>query len=492
MVFNASNYQFAVPTRTGFTFNGWKVLVNGSFKFYTNELGVGNYEWDIANNVVVVADWTRHSYCIRINAEETFAWLGEDGLTSTQTSIEYGSIFDNVPDLEEEFNPNNVTVKEGYKFEYYKLSNGARFTDWSQIAALYENGSTVDLTAHFVRETNFNIRYLNDEFEAITADFGDVITLAQQADSIGHTFSHWVVASGSDASGNARFVGTSLAPGTVFNYSIMPDLSPNVEEDGATIWLKAVQIPQKYKITLSSIFGGVSPNVVMVEYGDSYVLPVPSEVGGREFLGWILDDKLVRITPPPLTNVSGKSFSVWSYTEDVTLDAAWRTISYSIEYNLQGGVYEADVSNPDWYTIEETINLNNPIKAGYRFIGWKDNATGDIFKNTRIPAGSTGDKSYTAQWEQIRYTLTFKADNLCTRDRTINGEYAIIKAVYGEELILPDVNFGGFILKTGSAYFEQGESYTVTADETFELVEKNREQLCDSTAGYYEIWTYMQ
>lgn len=491
VVFGDSNYQFAVPTRTGFTFNGWKVSKNGLYEFYTNGSGIASQEWDITNNVTIVADWTRHSYCIRINAEETFAWLGEDGLTSTQTSIEYGSIFDNVPDLEEEFNPNNVTVKEGYKFEYYKLSNGARFTDWSQIAALYENGSTVDLTAHFVRETNFNIRYLNDEFEAITADFGDVITLAQQADSIGHTFSHWVVASESEANGNARFVETSLDPGTVFNYSIMPDLSVGVEEDAVTIWLKAVQIPNQYQVTLQTAFGTISSNIEMVTYGSGFELPVPSEVEGREFIGWILDDKLARITPPPLTNANGQSMAVWQYAEDVTLDAAWRTIAYSVTYDLDGGGYEEEVTNPDWYMVDKTVILNNPIKEGYRFMGWQDDETGEILTLTTIPAGSTGDKSYTAQWAH-EYTLTFTANNLFTGSMTINGVYATIKAIYGEEVKLPDVNFGGFILRDDSNYYDQGASYTVTGDKTFELVEKNGEQLYDNSVGYYEIWTYNQ
>ena len=55
-----------------------------------------------------------------------------------------------------------------------------------------------------------------------------------------------------------------------------------------------------------------------------------------------------------------------------------------------------------------------------------------------------------------------------------------------------NTNFGGVILKSGSTYYEQGSTFTVSGDKSFELVEKNRSQLYDSSTGYYEIWTYSQ
>ena len=80
-------------------------------------------------------------------------------------------------------------------------------------------------------------------------------------------------------------------------------------------------------------------------------------------------------------------------------------ISYSIKYNLDGG----ELTNPvKSYTIEsKTITLPTPTKQGYKFTGWTD-ASGKAV--TKIAAGSTGNKTFTANWEadsNIPYTVEY-------------------------------------------------------------------------------------
>ena len=48
-------------------------------------------------------------------------------------------------------------------------------------------------------------------------------------------------------------------------------------------------------------------------------------------------------------------------------------------------------ANPSSYTIETpTITLQNPTRAGFFFTGWSPTNT--------IPQGSTGNKTFTANW----------------------------------------------------------------------------------------------
>ncbi len=79
---------------------------------------------------------------------------------------------------------------------------------------------------------------------------------------------------------------------------------------------------------------------------------------------------------------------------------------YTITYRLDGGTNNA--ANPDTYTSEsETITLKDPVKAGHTFAGWAEGST--------IPAGSAGNKTFTAQWAAAikKATVTYdyqKAD----------------------------------------------------------------------------------
>ena len=46
--------------------------------------------------------------------------------------------------------------------------------------------------------------------------------------------------------------------------------------------------------------------------------------------------------------------------------------------------------NPDSYTVNDFVQLKNPIKTGYTFAGWTP--------NNIIPAWSTENKVFTANW----------------------------------------------------------------------------------------------
>jgi uncharacterized protein (TIGR02145 family)/uncharacterized repeat protein (TIGR02543 family) len=59
-------------------------------------------------------------------------------------------------------------------------------------------------------------------------------------------------------------------------------------------------------------------------------------------------------------------------------------------------------ANPTSYTIESAaITLNNPTRTGYTFAGWTGSNGTTAQATVTIPAGSTGNKSYTATWTEI-------------------------------------------------------------------------------------------
>ncbi len=85
-------------------------------------------------------------------------------------------------------------------------------------------------------------------------------------------------------------------------------------------------------------------------------------------------------------------------TEDVVLFAKWEIINYTITYNLDGGINDAN--NPETYTVEsETITLADASREGFTFAGWYTEAE-FINEVTEIALGSIGDVVLFAKWTE--------------------------------------------------------------------------------------------
>lgn len=97
---------------------------------------------------------------------------------------------------------------------------------------------------------------------------------------------------------------------------------------------------------------------------------------------------------------------------DHTLYADWTPVTYSISYDLAGGV-EAGV-NPTSYTIESSpITVINPVRTGYQFLGWSgtDLDVSSYHTEVTIDTGSYGDREYVAHWEAVDYTITYNLND---------------------------------------------------------------------------------
>jgi uncharacterized repeat protein (TIGR02543 family) len=90
---------------------------------------------------------------------------------------------------------------------------------------------------------------------------------------------------------------------------------------------------------------------------------------------------------------------------NVILYAQWAINTYTISYNLNGGI---NGSNPATYTVTTpTITLANPSQTGYTFGGWFTNAGLTGSPVTSIPTGSTGNLAFWAMWTINTYTITY-------------------------------------------------------------------------------------
>ena len=120
---------------------------------------------------------------------------------------------------------------------------------------------------------------------------------------------------------------------------------------------------------------------------------------GYDFVGWS--------TEPNGTKVYNDKASYTMGTDsEYTLYALWSIKTFSITYNLNNGILETE--NPTEFTIEtDTFTLNNPKRSGYTFTGWSGTDISGTSSSVSISKGSIENRSYTANWQIIEYTVSY-------------------------------------------------------------------------------------
>ena len=167
-----------------------------------------------------------------------------------------------------------------------------------------------------------------------------------------------------------------------------PELPAAMPAENLTV--TAQWSPDIYAITYNLDGGTASGNPDFYTVESSTITLNPPTRTGYTFIGWSgtdlsgSDNLTVTI---PTGSIGNRSYT-----------AHWSLNTYSITYDLDGGTA---FGNPDSYTVESAaITLKEPTKAGYVFTGWSGtDLVGEDNLTVTIPAGSIGDRRYTAHWE---------------------------------------------------------------------------------------------
>ncbi|MBQ3644658.1 MAG: InlB B-repeat-containing protein [Candidatus Riflebacteria bacterium] len=88
------------------------------------------------------------------------------------------------------------------------------------------------------------------------------------------------------------------------------------------------------------------------------------------------------------------------------------TETYTITIDLNGGILDKTTIE---YTAEtESFDLPTPTKEGYDFLGWTGSETTVPLTPMTIKQGTTGDKTFTANWSLEDYSITYNNVAGCT------------------------------------------------------------------------------
>ena len=310
-----------------------------------------------------------------------------------------------------------IPTKSGYTFAGWYLGD----TKYDFAAPVTEN---LTLTAKWTTNT-YTITFDTDggsEIDPITQDYGTAVTAPADPTRIGYTFAGWTpeipetmpaenltvkakwtvnqytitfdTDGGSDIAPITQDYGTAVtapADPTRTGYTFagwIPEIPATMPAENLTV--KAQWTVNTYTITFDTD-GGSAIDPITQDYGTTITAPADPTRTGYTFAGWTPE---IPATMP---------------AENLTVKAKWTVNQYTITYDLDGGTAEG---NPASYTVESgAITLAEPTKPGYTFTGWSGtDLEGADNRSVTIPAGSTGDRSYTAHWQvnTVYSTLRFE------------------------------------------------------------------------------------
>ena len=197
------------------------------------------------------------------------------------------------------------------------------------------------------------------------------------------------------------------------------DFDSNVVED---ITLIAKYTKVIYNITYHTDGGNVA-NPSFYKINELPLILNNPEKEGYNFTGW--------------TDIDGNNSMLVVITNearDLEFTANYELKNYQLTYNDVTDEEKETMNNPETYTIQDTIDLNNPENRNdedgdltLKFVGWKDE-TGSVSKNVRI-TNSKDDKAFTATWVHVKpdtFTIVYILNDGVITSGTNPNEYTKI------------------------------------------------------------------
>ena len=363
------------PSRTGYRFTGWTVnqygksIVSGKDANGTTVTNVTSstklfdavINTETGGNVDFTANWEIQTYTIRyfLNGGTVAA------ANPTSYTIE-----------------NNITLNNPTK-------NGYRFGGWSGTGLGSNKYETVNIQKGSTGDRKYTANWIVNNF-TITYDYDG--GYVDRANPSTYSILSTSISLNNPVKTGYKFIGwtgTGLS-GTQLSVTI-PSGSSGDRQYKANY--SAVTYSISYLNIEDAEFTGT--NSYTIE-SNSFTIPRPTKAG-YTFTGWTGTD----LTAQTLDITIAKGS-----TGNRTYKANWELVNYTISYNLDGGSEVA--ANPTSYNIESpNIKLVSPTKTGYAFIGWSEGTSTTKVTDVTIPTGTTGNKSYKANWSSEVYTITY-------------------------------------------------------------------------------------
>ena len=226
--------------------------------------------------------------------------------------------------------------------------------------------------------------------------------------------------------------------------------------------------------------GGVNSEDNPHEYNtlDEILLNDPSRMG-YNFDGWREGAIIVHGSTGDLTFTA--EWSPINYDIYIIVEKTTDAQSQRIKYNIESSdiVISIDPSTEHGYVIEIGEDVDNivvPNKNGYRLSGWYENDNeNDLLLSFEVLSGSMGDKTITAKWELIEYSIEYEVEDDAVFETDIIYTYNIeSEAIELQRPTREGYIFKGWVDENGETveYIPSGSFGNIKLKATWDIIEE--------------------
>jgi len=351
-----------IPTKDGYTFNGW----------YAGNVQVdANYV--VTDNVTFIAKWSAKTYTITFDAN------GGNQVTPSFVTVTYGETYQTLP-VPTHSNP------------------AMNFAGWFVGINQIVEGGTVAITENSTAKAKWTdkdvfkveIKNYKANGDSITLDVidGEKIIKPENPSKEGYTFKGY-------------FADSGLTTQVDFTQPVTANL---------TIYTKW-QI-NTYKVKFNSNTGSGTMAELSFEYNEQKALTLNGFTKtGYTFKGW---------AQTPTGNVmytDGQSVKNLSVENGAVIDlyAIWEAITYNVAFDVNGG--QGQMQNQTLtYDVEANLTANAFTKNGYTFKGWNtlSDGSGIFYSDSQAVKNlldTQGTYTLYAIWEANTYYVAYNSSN---------------------------------------------------------------------------------
>ena len=399
-----SNYTFTSPTKTGYTFNNWKVVTAAGNWTDGETISSGTTTSGKYGNATLESQYTANNYTVKFDAN------GGSGTMNDET-FTYGT-GQNLS--------SNAFTRTGYTFAGWstsKTATAAAYTDGQSVSNLAASG-TVTLYAVWTANTytvKFNANGGSGTMSNETFTYGTAKNLSPNLfEREGYAFAGWCTDSG--------------GIGTI--YSDAQKVSNLTSTNGATVTLYAQWSPDSYTLTLSDN-GTTVKKTYTIE--DTYTFTTPTKTG-YTFNNW-------KVTTADGNWTDGDTYNggdaISGMYGDTTLTSQYTANTYTVKFD--GNTNTSGSMDDETFTYDQAkaLTSNTFTKTGYTFLGWstdKSAATAAYTDGQSVSnLASSGTITLYAVWSINSYNVTFKYKDASGSDVTSTTAYK-----YGSQATAPE------------------------------------------------------
>ena len=428
--------KLGIPTRTGYTFDGWDIHGSGRVNTDNKKYYMGY------NDTTLVAQWKPNEYNLNFDYNKPHDAAADiTGNDITTKKVSYTKTVGELP----------VPALKGYTFTGWKDADGNAYTEDTVYnvlgdTTLYAQWRKNDYTITFDYNCAPGDAITGNEVKSKGAVYGYAVGELPKPHITGKVFGGWY----RDDNGKRKYYNAASI------YDVDGDMT-----------LKALWSAEQLNVFYHGN-GGSYDYEDTLSYTYSYADHVEIHEnkflydgdGWYEFGGWALaPDGDVKYNPGDYTDIY----------ENIDLYAVWKPMTAQIRYNANGGTGDTYTQTVTWNGSFTTASADTFSKAGYTLSGWSSDAsseTPDYLCGKNVPVTDEVFNPYDgydlyAVWEKNEFRLFFDYNKPEAAEGEMTGnETAYKNARYGYavgELPSPELKgytFTGWEDEAGNVYTE--------------------------------------